>query len=83
MDNEDILFADGFEDAFMGVVRSCGAQPKACYDYGKCIEILVSRDGMSEEDALDFFEFNVAGAYVGEYTPAFLEVALLSGQVDG
>jgi len=66
MDDEDILYADGFEEAFMGIARSCGAHPKACYDYDKCIEILVLRDGMSEEDALDFFEFNVAGAYVGE-----------------
>ena len=73
MDDENILYAEGFEAALLGIARSCGAQPKACYDYDKCIEILISRDKMSREDAIDFFEFNVVGAYVGEYTPAFLE----------
>lgn len=72
MSDEDILYADGFEGAFIGVVRSFGSQPKACYDYDKCIEVLMSRDKMSHEDAVEFFEYNVAGAYVGEYTPAFL-----------
>ena len=33
---------------------------------------------MSYEEAIDFFEFNVIGAYVGEHTPAFLESIALS-----
>jgi hypothetical protein len=28
---------------------------------------------MDEEDAEEFFEFNIAGAYVGPATPAYLE----------
>jgi|TARA_R110000824_G_scaffold66566_1_gene172670 hypothetical protein len=78
IDNENILFANGFEEAFVGIVRSCGEEPKACYDYDKCIEVLISRDKMSYEEAIDFFEFNVIGAYVGEHTPAFLESIALS-----
>ena len=78
IEDENILFADGFEEAFVGIVQSCGAVPKACYDYDKCIEVLISRDKMSHEEAIDFFEFNVIGAYVGEYTPAFLESIALS-----
>ena len=30
------------------------------------------RRGMSEEEAVDFFEFNVAGAYMGPNTPMFV-----------
>lgn len=71
-DDENILYADGFEKAFIGIVESNGAAPKACYDYDGCIEVLMSRDKMSYEDAVEFFDFNVAGAYVGEHTPAFL-----------
>mgnify|MGYP003643144385 CR=1 FL=1 len=78
IDDENILFADGFEEAFVGVIRSCGAVPKACYDYDKCIEVLTSRDNMSHEEAVEFFEFNVIGAYVGEYTPAFLDSVALA-----
>ena len=68
----DILLADGFEKAFMGVVESFGAAPKACYDTEKCLDVLVKRDGMDLEEALEYMNFNVVGAYVGEYTPAFM-----------
>ena len=40
-ENGDILLADGFEDAFIGVVESHGAAPKACYNYDACIDILM------------------------------------------
>ena len=39
-DLDKILLADGFEEAFMGVVESFGTVPKACYDLGKCLDIL-------------------------------------------
>ena len=71
-DLDKILLADGFEDAFLGVVESFGAAPKACYDYNKCLEVLVSRDSMSWEEAQEYIEFNVTQAYAGEHTPAFI-----------
>ena len=42
------------------------------YDYAKCCEILVSRDGMSDDEAVEWMEFNVVGAYAGDRTPWFL-----------
>jgi len=33
---------------------------------------MVARDGMTEEEAIEYFEFNVTGAWVGEGTPAFV-----------
>ncbi|MBC8395075.1 MAG: hypothetical protein H8E05_00095 [Bacteroidetes bacterium] len=68
----DILLADGFEEAFMGVVEGFGVAPKACYDSKKCLDILVERDGMDLGEALEYMNFNVVGAYVGEYTPVFI-----------
>jgi hypothetical protein len=70
-DEELILLADGFEEAFVGVGRQFG-KPIAVYDRAKCIEIL-TRD-MSEEEAEEYFQFNTEGAYVGEQTPIFLEL---------
>tara|TARA_Y100000593_G_scaffold11335_2_gene20234 strand:- start:5634 stop:5915 length:282 start_codon:yes stop_codon:yes gene_type:complete len=67
-----ILLADGFEDAFMGIVESNGSRPKALYNEDECVDILMERDGMGYDEAIEFFNFNVAGAYVGEYTPAFV-----------
>jgi len=65
--------ADGFDDAIIGV-SVCTAWPdRLAYSREKCINILMTRDGMSFKDAEDFFEVNVAGAYVGADTPCFIE----------
>jgi hypothetical protein len=71
-EDEQVQLADGFEDAFIGIARQFG-KPIAVYDREKCIDILVNRDGMSPEEAEEYFQFNVEGAWVGENTPAFLE----------
>ncbi len=38
--NEDMLFADGFDDALVGYIERAGMPSIACYDKFKCIEIL-------------------------------------------
>jgi len=68
--NPEALFADGFEEALIGYVTQ-GNKTLAAYDKLMCIRILERRD-MSREEAEEFFEHNVAGAYVGENTPVFL-----------
>ena len=68
----DLLKADGFDDAIIGVVQRIGVQA-ICYDQDKVIEILIERDGMTYEEAIEYFEFNIAGAWVGESTPFFLQ----------
>lgn len=66
------LFADGFEDCVIGYFRRCGQPTVIAYDADKCIQKMVARDGMTEEEAIEYFEFNVTGAWVGEGTPAFV-----------
>lgn len=70
--NEEALLADGFEDAFLGVSEVFGRPPLATYDRDKCIDILIQRDGMTYEEAEEYFDFNVTGAWVGENTPIYL-----------
>lgn len=72
-EKDQILLADGFEDALLGVTYMINRGHAAVYNRSKCIDILVNRDGMSYEEADEFFEFNVAGAYVGPHTPIFLQ----------
>ena len=64
--------ADGFDEAIIGVGSRCGSDDVLIYDYSKCVSILVARDGMSLAAAVDYMEFNVVGAYVGETTPIFM-----------
>jgi hypothetical protein len=70
--NPEALTADGFEEALVGIVYRKMLAPIALYDREECIAILVKRDGMSEEEAEEYFGFNVDDAWVGEGTPAFL-----------
>ena len=70
--DDEILCADGFDEALIGYAQRCGQPALAVYDREKCIDVLVERDGMPREDAEEFFEFNVVGAWVGERTPLFL-----------
>ena len=67
---DEILMADGFEDAFLGVAMQFN-KPISIFDYDKCLTIL-QKDGMSYIEAEEYMQFNVVGAYVGENTPAFL-----------
>tara|TARA_R100001082_G_scaffold73392_1_gene42162 strand:+ start:946 stop:1167 length:222 start_codon:yes stop_codon:yes gene_type:complete len=64
-----MLLADGFDKAFLGTGRQFNKEI-AVYDYEKCIEILA--EDMGYEDAVEYFEYNVVGSYVGEETPIFL-----------
>jgi len=70
--DHEFLLADGFEEAFIGVVYGKSRTSVACYDRGKCISILMKRDGMDEEMAEEFFSFNVDDAWMGDATPMFL-----------
>jgi hypothetical protein len=67
----DLIQLDGFDDCYLGVVESYGEHPSVCYDHGKIIERL-KKDGMSEEEAEDYFDYNIIGAYFGEKMPVFL-----------
>ena len=68
--NEEMLFADGFDDALVGYIERAGMPSIACYDKYKCVDILA--EDMDFEEALEYFYFNVLGSYVGENTPCFL-----------
>ena len=76
---DGILLADGLEDAFIGV--SCGFGPsKAVYDWDKCVEIFMTRDKMTYEEAVEWIDFNVTGAYVGEQTPEFISFSVKAAE---
>jgi hypothetical protein len=70
---ESVLFADGLEQAFMGIGYQFN-DPVAIYSKHKSIQCLMAQ-GMDEEQALEYFDYNIAGAYVGPSTPIFLEDA--------
>ena len=70
--DENLLCADGFDEAILGICERACSSDVVAYDRDKCIHILVERDGMTYEDAVEYFEFNVVDSWVGDNTPVFL-----------
>ena len=70
---DELLFADGFDEAVLGIGRRAAQPEVVAYDYEKCVLILMDRDEMTEEEAREYMEFNVVGAFVGDRTPIFIE----------
>ena len=64
----EFLAAEGFDEAIIGVSVN-----KLVYSMQRCIEILMIRDGMDMEEAIEYFDFNVSSAYMGEKTPIWVE----------
>jgi hypothetical protein len=63
---EEFLKADGLDEAIIGYDDQTG---RLIYSMSKIINILVEDDGMTEEDALEHYYYNIHGGYVGEKTP--------------
>ena len=68
---DKLLYADGLEEAIIGVGSRCGQDDVVCYDAEKVIQIFVSQ-GMSYEEAQEYAECNVFGAWVGDKTPMWI-----------
>ena len=66
--NPEAMFADGHDDAIMGY----SSDGRVIYNADTILSTLVDRDGMTPDEAIEFFNFNIECAYVGEYTPIYM-----------
>ena len=71
LNKDQTMFADGFEDAIIGI--HMGDVPRVVYDKAKMQSILMRDDDMTEEDAIDYLEYNVWHTYVGEGIPIYID----------
>lgn len=67
-----MIILEGFEQAYIGAGYRCGQMPVAIYNYEVMCAILVNRDGMTPDEAVEFIEYNILHAWVGENTPLIL-----------
>jgi len=65
------MFADGHDDAIVGVVDGFGVPTRVLYDRGLVIKSLMKQLGCDYQEAVEFFDYNVAGAWVGDGTPMY------------
>ena len=79
-ENPDAIVYDGIEDALIGIYRNttngvAGSYEDAIavYSYVKFIQVYIERDGMSEEEAVEFFDYNVEGLHLGNMQPIVID----------
>lgn len=68
----EALLADGWDDCIIGVAYSPGRGDLVVYDGDAIINKLVNRDGLEYEEAVEYFDFNITGAWMGPKTPVFV-----------
>jgi hypothetical protein len=85
--NPEALICDGFDEAIIGMAERINLGPVVAYDTEKVIAILMSgmevdegelEEGESIENrkyqmALEYFDYNILGAWMGEFTPVYIQ----------
>ena len=71
LEDATFLEPDIYDAAIVGIAERYGLRPVVAYDLDKLINIL-QEDGMTQEEAIDFFDFNIVGAWMGATTPVFI-----------
>ena len=59
---------DGLDEAIIGYCTQGPNNARIAYDYDRIIGILISQ-GMTEDEANEFAEFNIVGSWMGDDTP--------------
>ena len=70
--DEEIMVMDGFEEAFIGLSLRCGQPTLATYSWEKMVDVLMDKDGMEYDEAVEYISYNCLGAWMGEITPSIV-----------
>jgi hypothetical protein len=74
-DEERPLLIDNFEDCFVGTCCTWHGNERVerlIYSGDKMVDKFMADDKMDVNEALEYIEFNIEGAYVGPHTPIIL-----------
>ncbi len=61
----------GCDEAIVGLGHRCGCESVVVYDYDKLVDVFIQQ-GMDEEESIEWIDFNILGAWIGEDTPIVL-----------
>ena len=62
----------GFDEAIIGLAEEFGNGPRILYSREKILQIMMERDGMTHDEAMEFYDFNILGLHAGEQNPIIL-----------
>jgi hypothetical protein len=69
---EGAVILTGFDEAIIGLVEEFGNGPRILYSRDKILDILQTKDGMTFDESLEFYDFNILGMFAGEQNPVIL-----------
>lgn len=74
-ENPDAVLWDGYDVAILGTGVQANKPPVVVYSESRIIEILMTRDKMTEDEAIEFIDHNITGSMLGEHSPMLLRDA--------
>ena len=74
--NPEALLCDGFDEAIIGIAERINLGPVVAYSVDKIIDIMIQRDGMTYGEAMEYFDYNILGSWMGDNTPIFITTNL-------
>ena len=76
---DELLFMDPehFDEAIIGVATNAVGMLAVAYSEPKIIELLIRHNQMTPDDAMEHYQFNILGSYMGENTPVFIDDSVL------
>ena len=69
--NPNAVLVDGFDNCIIGISERYGEEPVLIYSREKIIDNLM-KNGCNQEDALEYYYYNILGSYVNESMPIFM-----------
>ncbi len=72
--NPEAIVLDGLDDAIVGIGHSKDLEPRLIYSINIIILTLMERDKMTQQEAIEFYDYNIADGYFGNHGPIFLEL---------
>jgi hypothetical protein len=71
---DSLIILDGLDKAILGIAYQYDKEASIAYDINKILHILMDRDGMTREEGIEYYEFNIIGGYFGESNPCYLDL---------
>jgi hypothetical protein len=69
---DGVVLLTGLENAVVGITEEFGGIFRVMYSRSKILDILQNRDEMTEDDAYEFYSYNILGLHVSDQNPVFL-----------
>jgi len=79
---EGAVLLTGLDNAIIGIVEDFSGR-KILYSKSKILNILMVRDGMTESEAEEFYEYNILGLYASDLNPVFLDLDVTPVPIKG